>query len=31
MVAGLGHWLYAQNPSSATCDFDAKASMAFLR
>jgi N6-L-threonylcarbamoyladenine synthase len=31
MVAGLGHWLYAQDPGSATYDFDAKASMAFLR
>ncbi len=31
MVAGLGHRLYAQNPGSATYDFDAKASMAFLR
>ena len=31
MVAGLGHWLYAQDPGSATYDFDAKASMDFLR
>lgn len=31
MVAGLGHWLHARNPGSATYDFDARASMAFLR
>lgn len=31
MVAGLGHWLYAQDPASATYDFDAIANMDFFQ
>jgi N6-L-threonylcarbamoyladenine synthase len=30
MVAGLGHWLYAADPSAASYDFDAKASIDFF-
>ncbi len=31
MVAGLGHWLYTTDPSSATYDFDAEANMDFFQ